>query len=82
MSKPAKPNRRAGRPGNRAMQFAARLLSIKGAYSDNHSRFLLREEGFSHLSATDWYVVARAIELSMDTVEEFEEFVREANYVR
>lgn len=82
MSKDAKPNRRAGRPGNRAMQYGARLLSIKGAYSDNHSRFLLREEGFSHLSAMDWYVVARAIELNMETVEEFEEFVREANYVR
>ena len=82
MSKPANPNRRAGRPGNRAMQFGTRLLSIKDAYSDNHSRFLLREEGFSHLSANDWYVVARAIELGMATTDDFEDFVREANYVR
>jgi len=82
MSKDAKPNRRAGRPGNCTLKLAARLLSIKSAYSDNHSRFLLREEGFSHLSATDWYVVARALELNMETVEELEEFVRGANYVR
>lgn len=82
MSKPAKARNRAGRPGNRSMQFGARLLSIKGAYSENHSRHLLREEGFSHLSATDWYVVARAIELGMETSDDFEDFVRHAHYVR
>ena len=82
MSKPAKTRNRAGRPGNRTMQFGARLLSIKGAYSENHSRYLLREEGMSHLSATDWYVVARAIELGMETSDDFEDFVREASYVR
>lgn len=64
------------------MQFGARLLSIKGAYSENHSRYLLREEGMSHLSAMDWYVVARAIELGMETSDDFEDFVRHAHYVR
>lgn len=79
----SKTKNRAGRPGNRSMQFGARLLSIKGGYSENHSRALLREEGFAHLSATDWYVVARAIEIGgIETADDFERFIKSIGFIK
>ena len=72
MSKTA-PNRRpAGRPGNRTMQYAARFMAMTQGYTENHARAMLRDEGKSHLSPDDWYVVARGLELEeTQTLEDF-----------
>ena len=82
MSKPAKPKKRAGRPGNLAMQFGARLLMHNSGFTEHHCRYLLREEGLSNLSAREWYAVARAIELGMENVEDFDELLRSIEYIK
>jgi hypothetical protein len=60
------------------MQFAARFMAMTQGYTDNHARALLRDEGKSHLSANDWYVVARALDIEdIETVDDFTEVLQE-----
>ena len=80
MSKPTRPRRpkKAGRPANRAMQYAARFMAMTQGYTDNHARALLRDECKSHLSPADWYVVARGLELEeTQTLEDFTAVLQE-----
>ncbi len=77
MSKTKTTKRGPGRPGNRAMQFAARFCAMTQGYTENHARALLRED-VSNLSAHDWYVIARALSLpSIETVEDFTDILQE-----
>lgn len=79
MTKTEPNRRRAGRPGNRTMQYAARLMAMTQGYTENHARAMLRDEGKSHLSPDDWYIVARGLELEeTQTLENFTAALQEA----
>ena len=77
MDQAPKPRNKGGRPADRMMSFGARLLAIRGAYSDRHARRLLTTEGIEHLGSRDWFIVGHGIDCGLRTTEQFDELLRE-----
>ena len=77
MDRDPKPRNRGGRPPDRLMSFGARLLAIRGGYSERHARRLLNTEGVEHLGGRDWFIVASAIDLGLRTTDQFDGLLRE-----
>jgi|LakMenEpi03Aug12_release.lakeMendotaPanAssembly.Ray.scaffolds.fasta_scaffold3496418_2 hypothetical protein len=76
MSKPTKPKTRKGRPGLRAYQFAAHLLSIRTGQNEKYCRQLI-DECVSELDATGWALVALSLkdEGDCETLDDFREWL-------
>ena len=77
MDQQPKPRNKGGRPADRLMSFGARLLAIRGAYSDRHARRLLTTEGIEHLGSRDWFIVGHGIDCGLRTTEQFDGLLRE-----
>jgi hypothetical protein len=70
------PHRQGGRPPSRPLAFATALLAHREGVTPRHARRLLLDS-LGALDSRDWYAVAVAIGAGLETVAEFEDFIRQ-----